>query len=418
MKTAKKPQLPEHLAIESKRCAGCQKECHANKIGTEFDTIMAPMRKGDVHTAKTNLMAHDPLPHITSHLCYEGVTCPKGIDIRGVMRDIATHGEHKEAKTRKNVPAVAIIGSGISGLTLAHLAKSKGYEVHLFEAMPEIGGSMRYLIPEHRLPRGSVIDQLKDAAQGIEVYTNAVIGSTVFVEELAREFDAVIVATGANKPAFPGIPGESYLGVYTANDVLFGVDHGQPSVSVVVGNTEAALDASIIMAKQGNMVTLVTTKDSTEISPDHRLVNHAKRAGVQFMVLTEPMSIIGDDKFQAKGIQLRHLMLGDEDYDGKRLVMPIEDSEFVMDCNKIVLATGYDPNPSIGMYSTLRTLGKNKIWTNKNSQTTIENVFASGEMVLGKTNPENVIRNAKEVFSKVELYLKGELPKDELSDDE
>lgn len=314
------------------------------------------------------------------------------------------------------MPAVAIIGAGISGLAMASLAKTKGYEVHLFEAMPQLGGSARYLCPEWRMPRDALQKQISDVSEGIEVYTNAVIGSTVFVEELAREFEAVIVCTGSNRPAFPGIPGEGLHGVHTANDVLLGHDTGPIGSTVVVGHGTPALDAAIIEARAGAYVTVVCSKES--MITNKSLLDTARREGVTFMMLTEPVALHANDKGSVKSIELRQLMLGEEDFDGNRVEIQLEDSEFTLDCNKVILATGYDPNPSIGMYSTLRTVGKQKIWTNPHYQTTIDNVFAAGEMVIGHRAPEEILKNVKDVFVKVEQFLGGTLPKEDAMEEE
>ena len=402
---------PEWITDEARKCGNCKQECHAaNHIGISFDSIFNHLKKDDMQSAKNVLHAHDPIPIVSSHICYEAAehACPHTIRIRDVVHHLSKYGACTKNRIKSKSQAVAIVGGGIAGIALANQFKDKGYEVHLFEAMSKLGGSAQYLIPGYRLPKDSLDRQIKELQECVETYTNAVIGSTVFVEELAREFDIVIIATGANKPAFPGIPGESLHGVFTANDVLLGHDTGFSGTTVILGNTNAALDAAIIEARKGNNAIVVCTKH--EIPVDKDLLSTAVKESVSFMTLTEPVSIIGNENSCVKGIELRQLMLGEEDFDGKRTEIPIEDSEFIMETAKVIIATGFEPNPSISMYSTLRTIGKGKIWTNEYFQTSIKNVFAAGEMVIGHASPEKIIKNTKDVVARIEEYLKGDLP--------
>ncbi|MBI4448984.1 FAD-dependent oxidoreductase, partial [Candidatus Woesearchaeota archaeon] len=272
---ARKELLPEWIREEAKRCGNCEHQC-SNRVGVPFHDIFGHLKKGDLHSAKRVLIHHDPLPTLSSHTCYKHSerACPHKLRIKDTIREVAKRGVVLTPKPRKHTPAIAIIGAGLSGLAMASIAQSKGFEVHLFEAMPQLGGSTRYLTPEWRLPRADLDAQIKELSDGIEIYTNAVIGSTVFVEELAREFDVVAVCTGSNRPAFPGIPGESLRGVFAANDILLGHDTGEPTSTIVLGHGTPALDAAIIEARKGAQVTVVCNKEN--ISADKSLLDAAR----------------------------------------------------------------------------------------------------------------------------------------------
>jgi glutamate synthase (NADPH/NADH) small chain len=299
---------------------------------------------------------------------------------------------------------VAIVGSGPAGLSCAGDLVLKGHDVTVLEALHEIGGVLVYGIPEFRLPKSIVREEVENLGRmGVEFRTNVVVGRTVTVDELLGEegYDAVFVATGAGLPMFLNIPGEHLCGVYSANEFLTRVNlmkanefpaydnpiydcRGKDVTVFGAGNT--AMDAVRTSLRLGaRSASILYRRSEKEMPARAEEVHHAKDEGVQFQVLTNPLEFLGDDKGVLTGVRLQRMELGEPDKSGRRSPVPIAGSEYVMPIHVAIIAIGNRGNPLV--QSTTPDLATTKhgyiVADADKLKTSKVGVFAGGDIVTG-----------------------------------
>jgi glutamate synthase (NADPH/NADH) small chain len=299
---------------------------------------------------------------------------------------------------------VAIVGSGPSGLTAAGDLVQKGHQVHVFEALHEIGGVLVYGIPEFRLPKQIIREQVDYMrAMGVEFETDVVVGRTITIDELMQEegYDAVFIGTGAGLPQFMGIPGEHLNGVYSANEFLTRINlmhayefphYDEPMVDLVgknvavIGGGNTALDAirSALRLGAGKAYVLYRRSEA-EMPARAEEAKHAKQEGIDFQVLTAPVEFLSDDKGWLRAARCVRMELGEPDTSGRRRPVPVAGSEFEVPLSVAIMAIGTSANPIV--QSTTPGLETNKrgyIAANQESQrTSRKGVFAGGDIVTG-----------------------------------
>ena len=294
----------------------------------------------------------------------------------------------------------------------------KGYKVVIFEALHKPGGVLTYGIPEFRLPKKMIekeIDFIKKL--GVEIKTNAVIGRLFTVDELLQEFDAVFIGTGAGLPYFLRIPGENLVNVYTANEFLTRVnlmkaykfpEYKTPvkkaKKTVVIGGGNVAIDAARTAKRLGAEVIVVYRRSLEEMPARIEEIKHAEDEGIKFMLLTAPSRILGKEKVEA--IELIQMMLGEKDDSGRRSPIPIENSEFVVDCDQVIIAVGQGPNPLITKTSRLEHDLKGYLKVNENMQTSNEKVFAGGDIIGEEATVIQAMANGKKAAKAIDNFLK------------
>jgi glutamate synthase (NADPH/NADH) small chain len=266
---------------------------------------------------------------------------------------IVTKNEHKK---------IAVIGSGPGGLTVAADMRQLGYSVTVFEALHELGGVLTYGIPEFRLPKAIVafeIDYLKQ--MGVRFELNHVIGNIYTIDELLEHFDAVFIGVGAGLPVFMGIEGESLGNVFSANEYLTRMnlmkayrfpeyDTPMPKGNkvIVIGGGNVAMDCARTAQRTGAQeVTVVYRRSRHELPARAEEVHHAEEEGIMFKLLTNPVRYIGTDSNKVKAMECIRMKLGDPDPSGRRRPVPIEGSNFIQDCDMVIVAVGNGPNPVI-----------------------------------------------------------------------
>jgi glutamate synthase (NADPH/NADH) small chain len=300
----------------------------------------------------------------------------------------------------KSNKRIAIVGSGPGGLTAAADMALLGYSVTVFEALHELGGVLTYGIPEFRLPKSIVqfeINYLKEI--GVRFELNHVIGTLLTVDELLEHFDAVYIGVGAGLPVFMGIEGENLGNVFSSNEYLTRMnlmkaykfpeyDTPMPKGNkvVVVGGGNVAMDSARTAIRTGSTeVTIVYRRSRHELPARMEEVHHAEEEGIKFKLLTNPIKYIGTDYNSIKGVECIQMGLGEPDASGRRRPVPIEGSNFIIDCDLVVVAIGTGPNPII--FSTTPNLTRNKwgyIEVNPElNETSISNVYAGGDIVTG-----------------------------------
>ena len=379
----------EEAIQEASRCLECKKPRCVTGCPVEINIpgFIGKLKEGDIEGAAKVIAKDSSLPAVCGRVCPQENQC-EGVCVLGIKSDAVAIGklekfvadysrEHNfdlAIKQEPNNIKVAVIGSGPAGLACAGDLAKLGYDVTIFEAMHEPGGVLTYGIPEFRLPKDGVvkpeIENIKNL--GVHIETNIIIGRTITIDELLNEegFEAVFIGSGAGLPKFMGIAGENANGVCSANEFLTRVnlmkayreDYMTPvragkSVAVI-GGGNVAMDAARTAARLGAETHIVYRRGEAELPARLEEVHHAKEEGVIFDTLTNPVEILTDENGEVKGMVCVKMELGEADASGRRRPKPIENSEFIMEVDTVIMALGTSPNPLIT--STTEGLDTNK----------------------------------------------------------
>jgi glutamate synthase (NADPH/NADH) small chain len=292
---------------------------------------------------------------------------------------------------------VAVIGSGPSGLSFAGDMVKRGFEVYVFEALHEIGGVLKYGIPEFRLPNKIVdveIDNLRK--MGVHFQTDCIVGKTIKIEELERQgFRGFFVGSGAGLPNFMGIPGENFINIMSSNEYLTRVnlmDAANPKTDtpinigkkvLVVGGGNTAMDSCRTAKRLGADVTLVYRRSEAEMPARLEEVKHAKEEGIHFLTLHNPKEYLADENGRVSGVVLEEMALGEPDASGRRRPEPTGNTQ-TLSCDQVIVAVGVSPNPLVTKSIEGIELGrKNTIVVDDSMQSNIKNLYAGGDIVRG-----------------------------------
>lgn len=404
---------------EARRCLECAKPtCTDNcPVGVKVKEFVELIVAGHFLAAAAKIREDNVLPAITGRVCPQEDQCEgkcllskkvKPLGIGYLERFVADYeqrlGVHALPKATPTGKKVAVVGSGPSGLTVAGDLIQKGHKVHVFEALHEIGGVLVYGIPEFRLPKQIVREQIDYMREmGVEFETDVVVGRTVTIDELLGEegFDAVYIGTGAGLPQFMGIAGEHLNGVYSANEFLTRINlmkaykfpvYDEPMLDLrgknvaVIGGGNTALDAirSALRLGAGKAYVIYRRSDA-EMPARAEEVHHAKQEGIDFQMLTAPVELLDDGKGWLKGARCVRMELGEPDASGRRRPVPVEGSEFELPLSVAIMAIGTTANPIV--QTTTPGLGTTKrgyIQADEQTQrTTRQGVFAGGDIVTG-----------------------------------
>ena len=402
---------PEMAVNEAKRCLHCKnKPCVSGcPVGIDIPGFIAKVAEEDFEGAYEVLSASSALPAVCGRVCPQENQC-EGKCVRGIKtesvgigrleRFVADwHREHFHGEPKmpvSNGHKVAVIGSGPSGLTAAGDLAKMGYKVTVYEALHTPGGVLVYGIPEFRLPKEIVrqeIDGLKKI--GVDVETNVVIGRTLTIDELFEMGnEAVFIGSGAGLPRFMGIPGESLNGVYSANEFLTRINlmkaYKEGSKTpiqhaknvAVVGGGNVAMDAARCAKRLGaENVYIVYRRGMEELPARKEEVEHAVEEGIIFKTLSNPIEVLDDGKGYVKGMVCQEMELGEPDASGRRRPVAKEGCTFTLDVDCMIMSIGTSPNPLIRSTTPgLETNSHGCIITNgDDGLTTREAVYAGGE---------------------------------------
>lgn len=436
----------ETAVDEALRCLGCKNmPCVSGcPVNIHIPEFIAKVKDGDFEGAYQIIHKTSSLPAVCGRVCPQETQCEakcvrriKGepVGIGRLERFVADwHNAHSDVTPEvapSNGHRVAVVGSGPSGLTCAGDLAKKGYKVTVFEALHTAGGVLVYGIPEFRLPKSIVRKEVDNlVAMGVDVETNVVIGKTLTVDELFEQgFEAVFIGSGAGLPNFMGIPGESYKGVYSANEFLtrsnlmkaYREDPDTPIMKggkvAVVGGGNVAMDAARTALRLGaDKVYIVYRRSMEELPARREEVEHAEEEGIEFLLLNNPVEILGyenpDDRRDPRngfvtGMKCIKMQLGEPDERGRRRPIPIEGSEFVLDVDTVVISIGTSPNPLIK--STTAGLEVNKrggiIVEEDTGATTKEGVYAGGDAVTGAATVISAMGAGKTAAKAIDEYL-------------
>ena len=406
----------EMAVLEADRCLNCKNPaCVAGcPVGIDIPGFIQKIKIGEFEEAYRIVSDSSSLPAICGRVCPQENQC-EGKCIRGIKGEAVGIGRlerfvadlhNQNDALPSTIPSqnghrVAIIGSGPAGLSCAGELAKRGYDVTIFEALHTAGGVLVYGIPEFRLPKSIVAKEIEGLkALGVKFVLNTVVGKTVTIEELMQEegFEAVFIGSGAGLPRFMGIPGENLKGVYSANEYLtrtnlmkaYLPDSTTPILRArrvaVVGGGNVAMDAARCALRLGaEEVSIVYRRSLAELPARKEEVEHAMEEGVQFRLLNNPLEILSDENGCVAGMRCIKMELGEPDASGRRSPVEIPNSEFVLDCDCVIMSIGTSPNPLIK--STTEGLEINRrggiVVVEETGKTSLDGVYAGGDAVTG-----------------------------------
>jgi glutamate synthase (NADPH) small chain len=421
---------------EAERCLDCRNpRCiDGCPVRVNIPRFIELLARGDLHAASESLLADNALPCVTGRVCPQETQC-EGLCIRGkkgepvavgaLERFVADWAQAHSDELGTNVHPdtgrrVAIVGSGPAGLTAAGELARSGHRVTIFEAFHAPGGVLIYGIPEFRLPKDIVqkeVDRLK--ALGVTIEVNAIVGRTWTLGELRRDFDAVFIAVGAGLPVFMGIPGEDLKGVYSANEYLTRVNlmgafrddadtpvlHGQKVL--VVGGGNVAMDAVRTARRLGaTEATIAYRRGRDELPARAEEVHHAEEEGVRFELMALPVRILGSEDGWVRGVECQMMELGEPDESGRRRPRPIPGSEYVVDCDMVVVAIGTRSNPMLtASEPDLKINEWGYLVVDGDGMTSVPGVFAGGDIVRGAATVILAMGDGKRAAHAIERFL-------------
>ncbi|MDK0564248.1 NADPH-dependent glutamate synthase [Clostridium perfringens] len=429
----------EEAIEEANRCLGCKnpKCMEGCPVSVNIPSFISFIKKGDFSASFEELSKYNALPAVCGRVCPQESQCEgkcvlgiKGepLAIGQLERFIADFARNNKLsslkKSDKTLEKVAVIGSGPAGLTCAGELAKLGYRVTIFEALHESGGVLVYGIPEFRLPKKDVvkyeIEEIKKL--GVKIENNVVVGKTVDIDELIENegFKAVFIGSGAGLPKFMGIKGENANGVFSANEVLTRVNlmkafknesHTPLNLGkkvAVVGGGNVAMDAARTSLRLGAETHIIYRRSEKELPARLEEVHHAKEEGVILDVLTNPTEILTDEKGWVKGIKCIRMKLGEEDSSGRRRPIAIENSEFIMDVDSVIMSLGTSPNPLISNATKgLKTNKRGCLLVDEESlSTSLKGIYAGGDAVTGAATVILAMGAGKKAAKSIDSYLR------------
>lgn len=401
---------------EARRCLdcanpGCVEGC---PVSIDIPRFIKNIERGEFGEAAATLKETSALPAVCGRVCPQEKQCEahcihlktggKAVAIGYLERFAADydreHGEHAASvKASSNGHKVAVVGSGPAGLSFAGDMAKRGYDVTVFEALHEIGGVLKYGIPEFRLPNRIVDFEIDNLRQlGVRFVKDCIIGKTLTVAELEDAgFEGIFVASGAGLPNFMGIPGENAINIMSSNEYLTRInlmDASNPDSDTpvtfgkhvaVVGGGNTAMDSVRTALRLGaETATIIYRRSEAEMPARIEEVKHAKEEGVRFMTLHNPVEYIADEQGRVKQVVLQKMELGEPDASGRRRPVPVEGATVTMDVDLVVVSVGVSPNPILPRSVEGLELGrKGTIAVDENMQSSHKMLFAGGDIVRG-----------------------------------
>ncbi|MDK0983454.1 NADPH-dependent glutamate synthase [Clostridium perfringens] len=431
----------EEAIEEANRCLGCKnpKCVEGCPVSVNIPSFISFIKKGDFSASFEELSKYNALPAVCGRVCPQESQC-EGKCVLGIkgeplaigqlerfIADFARNNKLRSLKkSEKILEKVAVIGSGPAGLTCAGELAKLGYRVTIFEALHESGGVLVYGIPEFRLPKKDVvkyeIEEIKKL--GVKIENNVVVGKTVDIDELIENegFKAVFIGSGAGLPKFMGIKGENANGVFSANEVLTRVNlmkafknesHTPLNLGkkvAVVGGGNVAMDAARTSLRLGAETHIIYRRSEKELPARLEEIHHAKEEGVILDILTNPTEILTDEKGWVKGIKCIRMKLGEEDSSGRRRPIEIENSEFIMEVDSVIMSLGTSPNPLISNATKgLKTNKRGCLLVDEESlKTSLKGIYAGGDAVTGAATVILAMGAGKKAAKSIDSYLRKE----------
>ena len=432
--------LTKQMAVrEAHRCLDCGKPACVEgcPVNINIPSFIKNIERGQFLAAAKVLKSTSALPAVCGRVCPQEKQCEsKCIHLKmnepavaiGYLERFAADFERESGNIAlpdlapKNGIKVAVVGSGPSGLSFAGDMAKKGYEVHVFEALHEIGGVLKYGIPEFRLPNHIVDVEIENLKKmGVEFKTDCIVGKTITVDQLEAEgFKGIFVGSGAGLPNFMNIKGENALNIMSSNEYLTRVnlmDAANPLADtplnigkhvLVVGGGNTAMDSCRTAKRLGGDVTLVYRRSEAEMPARLEEVKHAKEEGINFLTLHNPIEYIADEKGAVKAAVLQVMELGEPDASGRRSPVPVEGKTVTLDVDQVIVAVGVSPNPLVPKSIEGLELGrKNTIAVNDQMQSSRPEIFAGGDIVRGGATVILAMGDGRRAAASMDEKLRG-----------
>lgn len=421
----------EEALKEASRCLNCPNpRCVSGcPVEIQIPKFIEQIKLGNIEEAYKIISESSLLPGICGRVCPQEKQC-EGMCIKGFKGDAISIGSLERyvadealknnfksvVKTSSNGKKVAIVGSGPSGLSCAASLAKMGYQVTIYEALHKAGGVLTYGIPEFRLPKDIVkkeIDSLK--ALGVDIVLNAVIGSTIKMDDLESMYDAIFIGSGAGLPNFMGIKNENAKGVFSANEILTRINlmeaYKEETLTpimegkkvIVVGGGNVAMDAARSMRRLNRDVTICYRRSMEELPAREAEVSHAMEEGIEFAFLTNPKEVLVDDKGFVKGIKVVDMELIDNN-EARKSVKEIPNSEHIIDCDIVIMAIGTSPNPILIHNTNIEHTDRDLIIVD-GTKTSKKKVFAGGDAVTGAATVILAMEAGKKAAFEIDEYL-------------
>lgn len=429
----------EQALQESKRCLDCPNpSCMTGcPVSINIPGFIKNIERGEVLEAAKVLKQTSALPAVCGRVCPQEKQCESQCIYKvkfqkepvaiGYLERFAADYERESGHVSvpeiaaKNGIKVAVVGSGPAGLSFAGDMAKKGYDVTVFEALHEIGGVLKYGIPEFRLPN-SIVDVEIDGLRGMGVtfVKDCIIGKTLSTEDLKEQgFKGIFVASGAGLPRFMNIPGENLIGVMSSNEYLTRVnlmdasneESDTPVLNgmnvAVVGGGNTAMDSVRTALRMGaNRAMIVYRRSEEEMPARLEEVKHAKEEGVEFMTLHNPIEYVGDEKGRVKSMRLQVMELGEPDASGRRSPVAVEGKIIDVDVDVVIVSIGVSPNPIVpNSIEGLNVSPKGTIVVNEGMQSSIPTIFAGGDIVRGGATVILAMGDGRAAAKSMDEYL-------------
>lgn len=403
----------EEAVQEARRCIQCKvPQCRKGcPVSINIPKFIHAIQEENFQEAIEDLWEDTTLPAVCGRVCPQEKQCEKycvlnnrgdSVAIGKLERFAADYARDQGFKMKSpkkpNGHKVAIVGGGPGGLTCAGELAREGFEVHVFEALQKLGGVLTYGIPSFRLPDEVVEAEAENLKKmGVNFEKNVIIGRTVTIDDLKEEgFEAFFVSSGAGLPKFLNIPGENLNGVFSSNEFLTRTNLMRANDSkydtpikfgnhvCVIGGGNVAMDTARVAKRLGADVSVVYRRDEDSLPARREEIHHAMEEGINFVFLTNPVELLGDDKGWVHSMKCIKMELGQADASGRRRPTPIEGSEFLLETDTVIMALGTSPNPLIAMTTEgLETEEWGGLIVEEQGQTSREEIFAGGDAVTG-----------------------------------
>ncbi len=431
----------EQARIEALRCLQCKDPVcvQACPLHINVKSFIDLMAQGQFDAAFQKISEESPFPGICGRVCQHELFCEKTCLLGKKLEPVAIGSlerfaadQHREMGSPAPSSAappqgarVALIGSGPASLIAAYDLVRNGYRVTVFEALHQLGGVLAYGIPNFRLPREIIrqeIDRLR--AMGVEFRKDVIVGKTYSVDELFEEgFEAVFLGTGAGLPHLMNIPGENLVGVYTANEFLtrlnlmeaFRFPEADTPVrigarTVVVGGGNSAMDAARWARRMGSETTIMFRRGRAELRARLEEIEHAEEEGIHFEFLAAPVRLFGDEKGTLHEMECIRMKLGEPDESGRPSPVPMEGSEYRIPVDTVVMAIGQSPNPTVQRSTPQLVTQRGKIVVDPKGQTSMARVFAGGDVVRGGSTVILAMRDGRAAAAAIHDALRDQQP--------